>query len=114
LDELEAAARDGRLEAVPGFGKRSVEALLASIKGFRERRRLIPRYRAESTAANALHSLRQMANLEQVELAGAMRRLADAVEEITLVAASDDPDAVVEAFFRLPLLRDGESSAGSV
>ncbi len=108
LDDLEAAARDGRLEAVPSFGKKSVEALLSSIKGFRERRRLIPRYRAESTANTALHSLRQMANLEQVELAGAMRRMADAVEEIVLVAASDDPDDVVEAFFRLPLVRDGE------
>ena len=72
LDDLEAAARDGRLEQVPGFGKKSVEVLLVSIQGLRERRRTIPRYVAETTAATAVHSLRQMANLAQVEVAGAI------------------------------------------
>src|SRR5437868_4299967 len=84
-----------------------VETLLASITGFRQRRRTMPRYVAESTARTAVHSLRQMANIDQVELAGAIRRNADVVEDIVLVAADGDADAVVEAFFRLPLLRDG-------
>ena len=108
LDDLEAAALDGRLEHVPGFGKKSVEALLGSIKGFRERRRTTPRYQAESTAANALHALRQMANLREVEVTGAMRRLADVVAEITLLARSDDAESVVDAFARLPIVREIE------
>jgi DNA polymerase (family 10) len=108
LDELEAAARDGRLERLPGFGKKSTETLLASIAGFRVRRRTMPRYLAESTARTAVHSLRQMANLEQVELAGAIRRLADLVEDVVILAADGDAEAVIESFFRLPLLRDGE------
>src|SRR5919202_4396085 len=113
LDELEAAARDGRLERVPGFGKRSVETLLVSIQGFRERRRTIPRYVAEATAWTAAHALRQMANLAQVEVAGAIRRKADLVADVDLVAAGDDLHAIVEAFFKLPLLRDGERLGAS-
>src|SRR5438067_1971321 len=92
LDELEAAARDGRLERVPGFGKKSAQTLLVSIEGFRERRRTMPRYVAEATAWTAAHSLRQMANLAEVEVAGAIRRLADVVEDIDLIAAASDPD----------------------
>ena len=63
LDELEAAARDGRLLTVSGFGARSVETLLQAIATFREQRKRIPRYLAESVAAGAVHGLRQMAGL---------------------------------------------------
>ena len=106
LDELEAAARDGRLAGVPGFGQKSAETLLGSITSFRERRSRIPRYIAEAAGHTAVHSLRQMGNLAHVALAGSIRRMADSVRNIDLVAAADEPEAVVDAFVRLPLLRE--------
>ena len=79
LDELEAAARDGRLLTVSGFGARTVETLLQAIATFREQRKRIPRYLAESVAAGAVHGLRQMAGLGEGEVVvtGAMRRLCE-------------------------------------
>jgi DNA polymerase (family 10) len=108
LDELEAAALDGRLVTVSGFGARSVETLLAAIKTFRTQRGLIPRYLAEPVAAGALHGLRQMAGLGEgeVSISGAMRRLCETVPEIELLAATDDPEATLEAFSRLALFRE--------
>ena len=103
LDELEAAARDGRLLTVSGFGARTVETLLQAIATFREQRKRIPRYLAESVAAGAVHGLRQMAGLgeREVVVTGAMRRLCESVEEIELLAQSESPQEVVEAFERL-------------
>ncbi len=111
LDELEAAARDGRLVKVPGFGQKTVDALLVSIERFRRRRGFVARYIAESLAANVQHSLRQMADLAQVEIVGGMRRLCDSVREVALLAASDDPAAVLEAFGRLTAIREMEAES---
>jgi DNA polymerase (family X) len=108
LDELEAAARDGRLLTVSGFGARSVETLLQAIATFREQRKRIPRYLAESVAAGAVHGLRQMAGLGagEVVVTGEMRRWCETVEEIELLAQAEDPQAVVDAFQRLSLFRE--------
>src|SRR5687768_14443424 len=67
LDDLESAARDGRLAAVSGFGAKTVDTLLTSIDRFRKRRGYVARYIAESMAQTLVHSLRQMAGLHQVE-----------------------------------------------
>jgi DNA polymerase (family 10) len=93
---------------VPGFGKKSAEALLESIAAFREQRNRIPRYVAESIGRTALHSLRQMANGRDVALVGGIRRLADTVESVDLLAADDDPEAILDAFGRLSLWREVE------
>jgi DNA polymerase (family 10) len=108
LDQLEQAARDGRLATVSGFGAKSAEILLGAIKTFREQRGRIPRFLAEPVAGTALHGLRQMADLgpEAVAVAGGLRRRCETVEEIELLAATDDPEAVVAAFERLPLFRE--------
>ncbi len=106
LDELEGAARDGRLAQLSGFGQKSVETLLASIRVFREQRGRIPRYLAEAVAYTALHGLRQMGDLTHVAVVGGIRRLAEAVERIDILAASQSPAAVMEAFSRLSLFRE--------
>jgi DNA polymerase (family 10) len=107
LDELEAAARDGRLEAVPGFGRKTVETLLSSIQRLREHRRRIPRYIAEAVGAAVAQALRQAAALRQVEVAGSVRRRAETAGNVDLVAAADEPAVALDAFLRLPILRDG-------
>ena len=108
LDELEAAARDGRLTKVSGFGQKTVDTLLLSIERFRRGRGRVARYLAEAIARNAQHSLRQMAAIELVEVVGGIRRLKDSVRSIDLLAGSDAPADVLEAFTRLTLVRDAE------
>ena len=112
LDELEGAARDGRLAAVSGFGAKTVETLLTSIERFRKRRGYVARYIAESMAQTLVHSLRQMAGLRRVEPVGGMRRLCDSVREIELLAASDTPGEVIDAFERLTPVRELERLSG--
>ena len=112
LDELEAAAHDGRLAAVPGFGAKTVETLLTSIARFRRRRGYVARYVAESMSKSLVHALRQMADLSRVEAVGGMRRLCDSVREIELLAATDSPAEAIEAFERLTPIREIERING--
>jgi DNA polymerase (family 10) len=106
LDELEGAAREGRLLEVSGFGQKSVEQLLRAIASFRQLRERIPRYNAEAVAQTALQDLRQTTGLPRLAVAGALRRLCDTVQSIDLVAGAEAPEAVVAAFTRLAVLRD--------
>ncbi|MDQ3702753.1 MAG: PHP domain-containing protein, partial [Chloroflexota bacterium] len=106
LDDLEGAARDGRLATVSGFGPKSVETLLESIRVLRAQRGRIPRYLAEAVAHTALHGLRQMGDLAHVTVVGGIRRRVEMVRRIDLLAASDTPAAVLEAFSRLALFRE--------
>lgn len=106
LDELEGAARDGRLATVSGFGAKSVETLLGSIRVLRAQRGRIPRYLAEAVAQTALHGLRQMGDLAHVAVVGGIRRRVEMVRRIDLLAASETPAAVLEAFSRLALFRE--------
>ena len=112
LEELEAAAQDGRLAEVSGFGAKSVETLLTSIARFRRRRGYVARYVAESMTQTLVHSLRQMAALSRVEPVGGMRRLCDSVREIELLAASDSPAEVLDAFERLTPIREIKRISG--
>src|SRR5688572_5153290 len=112
LDELEAAAHDGRLAGVSGFGAKTVETLLTSIARFRRRRGYVARSIAESMTNTVMHALRQMAGIRDVEVAGGMRRLCDSVREIELIAASDTPAEVLEAFELLTPIRDLERQSG--
>ena len=112
LDELEAAARDGRLAEVSGFGAKTVETLLTSIARFRRRRGYVARYVAEPMTETLKHALRQMAGLGKVEAVGGMRRLCDSVREIELLAATDSPAEALEAFERLTPIRELEQISG--
>ena len=114
LEQLEAAALDGRLAAVSGFGDKTVETLLRSIERFRARRGQVARYLAEGLAESLVHALRQMASISHVEVVGGLRRLCDGVQEIELLACADEPAEVLDAFGRLTAIREHETIGGYV
>jgi DNA polymerase (family 10) len=106
LDALEAAARDGRLAAVPGFGPRSVETVL---KGLELVRRHTGRYLGGDARAPAeilAAWLRSRGDVSRSEIAGDARRRLETVEEILLVAASEDPDPLVSKFCAHPMVAE--------
>jgi DNA polymerase (family 10) len=86
LDELEAAARDGRLGTVRGFGEKTIRRVIRGIDVVRGRSGRM-RYRAAQTEAK--RSAEQIAlhpDIVRVEIAGELRRVATLVSEIELVA----------------------------
>lgn len=89
LDDLEAAARDGRLRTVRGFGEKTVRRVLRGIEVVRGRSGRL-RYHAALLEAN--RSAAQIAShpdIIRVELAGALRRVDDVINDIVLVAECD-------------------------
>ncbi len=111
LQELEEAARDGRLAKLPRFGARTAEQVLRGIAWLKESgaQVLLPHGRAE--AERILAALRRQPGVVRAEIAGAVRRHCETVREIEIVAAcAREPELVAAAFARTPGVRDSVGS----
>jgi DNA polymerase (family 10) len=85
LDDLRAAAADGRLEALPGFGRKSVEKILEGIAFLDRSRGLLRVDDAERLALETIARLK----LEGARIAGPLRRGEPLVDEIAIVALGE-------------------------
>jgi DNA polymerase (family 10) len=106
LDDLRAAAEQGKLKDVPGFGAKAeenvLEALAAGADGSPQVRMLLSK--ALAVGEELVAGLRDHPAAIDVELAGSARRWADAVKDLDIVAASSDPDALVKGFCESPAI----------
>ena len=106
IDDLEAAARDGRLAKVKGFGPRGVEKILKGIERLRASgsSQLLPAALLEGE--RVLASVRSHPNVTRAELAGSVRRHLEVVRDIDIVAGCDSaPDRVAALFASAPGVR---------
>lgn len=98
VDELEQAAREQRLRGLKGMGAKSEEKLLHNIGIYREgqERRLMD---AVLPVAQALvEELRERPDVIAAEYAGSARRGRETIGDLDLLATSETPATVCEAF----------------
>ncbi|MDS0297971.1 DNA polymerase/3'-5' exonuclease PolX [Halogeometricum sp. S1BR25-6] len=115
LDELEAAAEEGRIREVKGFGPKTEENIRENVPFARraqERERLGD---ARPLADDALAYLRDEDAVERADVAGSIRRWRDTIGDVDVLVASDEAESVVDAFVEWPAASDvieaGESKA---
>ena len=114
VDELEAAARDGRLAKVKGFADRTAARLIDAIEFSRQTSALglYPRVAAE--AARLVAAVRRHPDVTRAEVAGSVRRHNEVVRNVDIVAAvTGDPREVAASFTRLPSVVEASLTDGS-
>ena len=115
VDELEEAARDGRLTKVKGLGPKTAQKILKSIEFMRTARPLRLYVHAVGEGEALLAAVRAHPDVVRAELAGSLRRNVEVVGDVDIVAACRaDPGAVAQSFARLPGLRAAEGDGPSV
>jgi len=114
LDDLEAAARDGRLATVKGFGPKTAEKMPEAIAIARKSGTLALFPRAYAEAARLVSAVRRHPDVTQAEIAGSVRRRSEVVRNIDIVAAvTGDPAAVAASFARIAGVVDATIADGS-
>ncbi len=93
LDELEAAAIDGRIASLAGFGAKSSTKIIDEIERIRSYSGLYHYATALRAAQPLMDALRDDAWIERAEYAGAIRRGLEVASEVEMVI-SGDYDAV--------------------
>jgi len=102
LDELEAAARAGRLRDLPGMGEKSEARILEGIEALRRRSQRLSLGVARPMALRWLSWLREQPGVVRAEMAGSLRRWRSTVGDLDLVAATNRPGELMEAFIHHP------------
>jgi DNA polymerase (family 10) len=101
VDALEEAAKAGRIAAVPGFGAKTQERILAGIQEHRQHSSRMLLSEAERSVEPLLAYLRELPALARLEVAGSYRRRRETVGDIDLLAIAAEPaeaTAIMEHF----------------
>src|SRR6476646_8063668 len=114
LDDLEAAARDGRLATVKGIGPKTAEKMPEAIAIARKSGTLVLFPRAYAEAARLVSAVRRHPDVTRAEIAGSVRRRSEVVRNIDIVAAvTGDPADVAASFARVAGVVDATIAGGS-
>lgn len=98
LELLESACKEGRLEDLAGFGKKTEEKVLEGIEHVRKYSSRVLFPVAEAAAAPLLELLEGMKETIRVSLCGSLRRKRETVKDIDIVASAKDSAPILEAF----------------
>lgn len=103
LTELEAAARDGRLAALPGFGARTADNVLTGIAFLRRSQAFRLSHHAAEEAELLRAALARLPGVSQAITAGEVRRRSEVVRDLVLVLAAEVPAGdIFRALAQLP------------
>jgi DNA polymerase (family 10) len=111
VDDLEAAAQQGKLRALPKFGQRKEEKILQAITAAKARAAAPTRWtlgQAISQAEPLVALLRAVPGVLQVELAGSIRRRRDTIGDIDILVAAplSVATAVMDTFTSQPVVSE--------
>jgi DNA polymerase (family 10) len=102
IGELEYACNENRLIGLPGFGEKTQAKLLESIAFLKKHHDQYLYSFASDEAERLVGPLAKSKKIKRVSVAGSIRRRKEVVKDIDIVASTDDPEAVMELFTKLP------------
>ena len=102
LEELEAAAKDGKLRDLPGMGAKSEASILEGIASLARRSGRIPLGRAYPLAQQIVAALKKVKGVVDAQPAGSLRRMRSTVGDLDILVAAKESAPVMEAFTKLP------------
>jgi DNA polymerase (family 10) len=102
VEDLEAAARGGRIRELKGMGERTEQRVLAGLAALDRRPMRLRLGQAAQLIERLTTALRLLPSVRSVTAAGSFRRRQETIGDIDLLVESDDPRNVIETFAAAP------------
>ncbi|HSB81664.1 MAG TPA: DNA polymerase/3'-5' exonuclease PolX [Candidatus Methylomirabilis sp.] len=102
VEKLEALALAHKLAGLPGIKAKTEENILKGIQVWKSGRERMPLGSALVLAEGILQALRALHEVDQIAVAGSLRRMKETVKDIDLLVTSAKPARVMEVFVGLP------------
>jgi DNA polymerase (family 10) len=110
INGLEAAAREGRLKKLSGFGEKTEEKILSGIEAARRKKSSarVLLGRALPFAEEIIAAMNAAAGpyIRRIEATGSLRRLKPTIGDLDILVSSHDPAKVIDAFVNLPQVHE--------
>lgn len=106
VDELERAAREGRIRTIPKFGRKREELILKGLGFFRAHAGRFRLHDALPVAEAIVAKLSKVPGVTHCDVAGSIRRRQETVGDIDLVLTSSSPAKAIAAFKALPEIEE--------
>ena len=118
LSQLESALEDGSLLGLFGMGEKKVENIKRGIQLLKQSKGRMNLGVAFPVAKRIVEALRQQTGSKKIEWAGSLRRMKENIGDIDILATGPDKEKIVQAFIRLPevkeVLASGETKASVI
>ncbi len=107
LADLRRAMAENQIASLPGMGEKTIQNLQREIERLELRGRRVPLGVALPLVEEIVAALRALGSVvRQVDGAGSVRRRRDTIGDLDVLAASEQPEAVLNAFVHLPLVQE--------
>lgn len=106
IEELEKAAKAHKLEGLPGFGTKVEENILKGIEQYRSYQGRALLSKALPYARLIVNELKKLDAVEQILIAGSLRRMRETIGDIDILVVSKQPEDVMDAFTSLEDVED--------
>ena len=106
VDELERAAKEGRLHGLPGFGEKTEKKILRAIDEFRA---MSGRFRlsvAHSCAVGYVEYMKELKGIIDVVPAGSLRRWKDSIGDVDILVTCRKNTPVMDHFVSYPEVKE--------
>lgn len=105
INGLRRAARDGKLEGLPGIKGKSIANILKGIQIVREGRERMNLGTATKVADDFLAALKAVPEVKKISVAGSLRRGQETIGDIDILITSPSPRKVMGIFTGLPQVK---------
>jgi len=113
VEGLEGAIKRGRLKGLPGIKEKTIENILKGIGVVKRGKERMTLAQATLAADEFVEPLKRLKEVKNISTAGSLRRQKETVRDIDILAISNKPKAVMEAFVKLAPVRDILAEGGT-
>jgi DNA polymerase (family 10) len=106
VDALEQAIKNGQVAHLFRLGDKTADNILQQIQALRRKDQRIPLGEALPVVDEILDAIRPLPGVKNLTAAGSLRRFRETVGDIDLMGTADNPEEVINAFVKLPQVRE--------
>ncbi|MGM8215549.1 DNA polymerase/3'-5' exonuclease PolX [Bacillaceae bacterium W0354] len=108
IDEksLKEVLLSGKVEELPGFGKKTVEKLLKALDEFNARPERLPLPYVLPIKNQIEQALKRIDDIHTFSIAGSLRRLNETVKDIDFIIATTKQEKVADQLVKLPFVKE--------
>lgn len=106
VDTLKQACEKGEVEKLSGFGKKTVEKILAAIENMGSRPERLPIANVISLADRIEKYISSMKEVATFSRAGSLRRMRETIKDLDFIIATNDPESVRQQLLNMDGIKE--------